>query len=138
MSASVSNHAVKAVQSAKTALVVDQVEEMLDLLEIALKCAGFSVIRASSVADAFALFEQNADSIDLLLTEVRVGGENGLELAKRLVQLKPSLQVLAISEFARDRKLVTTKTGIAFLPKPFSASELRKTLNALFPAVHTD
>ena len=124
----------KTVRGNKTALVVDDIEDMLDLLEIALNCADFSVLRATSVADALELFGDHEDEIDLLMTEVRVGAENGLDLAKRLRQTKPSLQVLAISGVARDRKAVFSEKGFAFLSKPFSASELRRQLECLFPA----
>ena len=133
MSPSVSKQEFKAAQQGKTALVVDDVEDMLDLLEIALNCAQFSVLRASSIPEALALFEEHAVEIDLLMTEVRVGSDNGLDLAKRLRTAKPSLQILAISAFSRDRKAVNVDKGIAFLPKPFSASELRKKLDTLFP-----
>ena len=134
MSSTVPDQDFRAVQTNKTALVVDDVDEMLDLLEIALNCAQFTVLRASSVAEAASLFEEKSDDIDLLMTEVRVGAENGLDLALRLRTAKPSLQILAISGVARDRRAVYAQTGIGFLPKPFSASELRKKLETLFPA----
>jgi CheY-like chemotaxis protein len=118
----------------RLALVVDDVDEMLDLVEIALRGADFSVLRASSVPDALRLFETRAEEIDLLLIDVRIGTDSGLDLARELLLAKPSLQVLAVSEFARDWKLVKRHKGIAFLSKPFSASELKKQLNALFTA----
>jgi DNA-binding NtrC family response regulator len=126
------NREDKAVRSEKTALVVDHVKEMLDLLEIALRCAEFSVLRASSVPEALKLFEERAEDIDLLMTEVRVGPDSGLDLARRLVAVKPSMRVLAISEVARDQRLVTAQQGVAFLSKPFSASELKRELKSVF------
>jgi CheY-like chemotaxis protein len=126
---------VKAEQIRKTALVVDEVEEMLDLLEIALKGAHFTVLRASSIPEAVALFEERADEVELLMTEIRVGADNGLELAGRLRSSKPSLQVLAISGYPRDRRAAHAHGGIEFLRKPFTASELRNKLEALFPSL---
>lgn len=121
-----------AVRNRRTALVVDDVLDMLDLLEIALNSADFSVLRASSAADALDTFEERADEIDLLMTDVRVGAESGLELARKLLVAKPSLQVLAISGFALDRKLVLACGQIEFLPKPFSTSELKRKLQSMF------
>jgi two-component system response regulator PilR (NtrC family) len=113
-------------------LVVDDVEDMLDLLEIALHASGFAVVRASSFSEALDLFDTHSSDIDLLMTDLRVGTESGLELARRLVASKPTLQVLAISGFALDGKAVTARNKIQFLPKPFSTSELRKKLLSIF------
>lgn len=119
-------------RAVKTALVVDDVEDMLDLLEIALHSSGFHVLRASSFAEAMEIFEHRAADIDLLMTDVHVGRESGLELARRLIGLKPSLHVLAISGFAIDGKIVSARSRVEFLPKPFSTSELRKKLQSIF------
>lgn len=116
----------------RTALVVDDVDDMLDLLEIALHGSNFSVLRASNAQEALELFEARAADIDLLMTDVRVGTESGLELAKRLLSLKPGLHVLAISGFALEGKVVSAQGRIEFLPKPFSTSELRSKLQSIF------
>jgi DNA-binding NtrC family response regulator len=112
---------------------VDDLEDMLDLLEIALNAADFVVLRASSAEDAMELFEARSEEIDLLMTDLRVGTESGLELARSLMETKPSLQVLAISGFALDGRLVTDGSSIDFLPKPFSTSDLKRKLHTLFP-----
>jgi DNA-binding NtrC family response regulator len=117
----------------RTALVVDDIEDMLDLLEIALNAADFSVLRASSAPEALALFEARPDEIDLLMTDVRVGTDSGIELARSMLASKPSLPVLAISGFALDGRWVTGASKIEFLPKPFSTSELKRKLQTMFP-----
>src|SRR5437016_5358401 len=109
-----------AVRTRKTALVVDDVEDMLDLLEIALDAADFTVLRASCAADALDLFAARGEEIDLLMTDIHVGTDNGLELAKALQTAKPTLQVLAISGFALDGRVISGQSRIEFLPKPFS------------------
>jgi DNA-binding response OmpR family regulator len=118
----------------RTALVVDDVEDMLDLLEIALNASNFNVLRASNAQEAFELFRTHAADIDLLMTDVRVGTDSGLELARRLLALKPDLQVLATSGFSIDGKVVSGQSRIEFLPKPFSTSELRSKLHSIFNA----
>lgn len=122
----------EAVRAQRTALVVDDVHDMLDLLEIALHAAGFSVLRASSAAEALDVFESKASEIDLLMTDVRVGGDSGLELARKLIAVKPTLHVLAISGFALDGRLVLATGKIEFLSKPFSTSELKNKLRSIF------
>ncbi len=132
MSLTVPSRSTETPYKNRTALVVDDVEDMLDLLEIALHSAGLTVLRASNAADAEDLFEARAADIDLLMTDVRVGSDNGLELAKKLIAHKPSLHVLAISGFAIDGKVAIANTKIEFLPKPFSTSELKSKLAAIF------
>ncbi len=124
--------AVEGLRSKRTALVVDDVDDMLDLLEIALEAADFSVLRASSAEDAVELFTARTQEIDLLMTDVRVGSESGLELARRLLAIKPSLHVLAISGFALDGTVISGAAQIEFLPKPFSTSDLKKKLRSIF------
>jgi len=118
----------------RTALVVDDLEDMLDLLEIALNAADFVVLRASCAEDALELFEARSEEIDLLMTDIRVGTDSGLELAQSLLSSKPSLQVLAISGFALDGRVVSGPSSIDFLAKPFSTSDLNRKLQALFPS----
>jgi DNA-binding response OmpR family regulator len=132
MNSTVSVQSAAGVRATKLALVVDDVDDMLDLLEIALDAAGFAVLRASSFAEALEVFETRAPEIDLLMTDIRVGTESGLELAGRLRAVKPSLQVLAISGFVLDGKAISPRSKIEFLPKPFSRSELRKKLDSIF------
>lgn len=122
----------------RTALVVDDLDAMLDLLEIALKAAEFHVLRASSVADALDWFYSRKEDIDLVLTDLRVGSENGLDLAQQLLTAKPTLRVLVMSGFASDRKLVKLRNdAIEFLPKPFTTSELKRKLKSVFSALTT-
>ena len=132
MSPSLSVQSAEGVRRTRTALVVDDVEDMLDLLEIALHASGFEVLRASTFSEALDMFDAHSPDIDLLMTDLRVGNESGLELARRLVASKPTLQVLAISGFALDGKVVTARNKIEFLPKPFSTSELRRKLLSIF------
>jgi DNA-binding response OmpR family regulator len=134
MSLSLPIHSGESAPSKRTALVVDDVDDMLDLLEIALSAADFSVLRASSAEDALELFEARSGEIDLLMTDVRVGSDSGLELAQSLLESKPSLQVLAISGFALDGTVVSGRGKIDFLPKPFSTSDLKRKLQAIFPS----
>jgi len=132
MSPNLPTRANEGIRTKRTALVVDDLEDMLDLLEIALDAANFTVLRASSASDALDLFTARADEIDLLMTDIHVGTESGLEMARRMQATKPSLPVLAISGFALDGRLVSGQSRIEFLPKPFSTSELRTKLDSMF------
>src|SRR5690348_12904413 len=135
MSETTSASAADATPKRKMALVVDDVEDILDLMEIALEGANVCVLRATSAAEAIESFDHRTAEIDLLLTDARVGSDSGLELAKRFLAVKPSLKVLVTSGFPiHNRRLSEAGAAITFLAKPFSSSELRKKLHALFLA----
>ena len=123
---------LSALHGPRTALVVDDIEEMLDLLEIAVGGAGFSVLRASSAGEAKELFEIHRQQIDLVMMDVRLGVEDGLELAHSLQLAKPCLRVLAISGFEPHRRLVRSRRTMDFLAKPFTTSELKQKLQGMF------
>jgi PAS domain S-box-containing protein len=81
------------------ALVVD---DELDLLEIAsfyLKELGFDVVHATDSTHALAIFEHNTD-INLLVTDIIMPNSlNGIELAKKIRQLKHDVVVVYTSGF---------------------------------------
>lgn len=129
------NRSSESLRTRKTALVVDDVHDMLDLLEIALNAAEFDVLRASSASEAREVFKRRSEHVDLLMTDLRVGSDNGLELAHQFLAAKPSLRVLAMSGFSTDRRLGASKSQIDFLPKPFSTSELKAKLLSVFARV---
>ena len=102
-------------------------------MEIALEGANLSVVRASSAAEAIKCFDERSGEIDVVLTDARLGMDSGLDLARRFLAVKPTLKVLVTSGFpVSARRIHDAGSAVTFLPKPFSSSELRKKLHALF------
>ena len=66
--------------------------------------------------------------IDLLLTDVVLGGINGRELSEQFRLLHPEARVLFASGYADDviARRGVQQGSIAFLPKPYSAEGLRE------------
>ncbi len=93
--------------------------------------AGYTVLAASDSAEARDLFGKNIGSIDLLLTDIVMPGENGWDLSQHLLDRRPDLKVIYMSGYTRsdqiDAKLA--KSNAPFLPKPFTPDELARTLN---------
>ena len=90
-----------------------------------LRRQGYRVIEAPTPRAAMRVFEQHAQEIDLLLTDVVMPEMNGPALAQRLIGLRPELQVLFISGYtdyplARD----ASNAKMRFLSKPFQPSAL--------------
>lgn len=69
----------------------------------------------------------------LLITDIRLPGIDGVELAERLRKRRPHLKVLFISGFetAPRRPALPDDGSWTFLPKPFTGRELDRRLGQL-------
>jgi CheY-like chemotaxis protein len=71
--------------------------------------------------------------IDVVMTDVRLPGMSGLELARHLVKQYPTLPVVIASGYgAIDIELLMGEklSNISSLPKPYDLIDLDRTLNA--------
>jgi two-component system cell cycle sensor histidine kinase/response regulator CckA len=106
----------------ETILLVEDEPDLRELTQMVLSARGYTVIEASTPAEAERLAANNGAEIHLLLTDVVMPGISGGELAKRLTGRYPNLRVLFMSGytynvFAQDG---TLEEGISFLQKPFT------------------
>nr|WP_132452945.1 response regulator [Paraburkholderia sp. BL8N3] len=95
-----------------------------------LQLLGAQVTDAPNARAALALFR--ADAFDVLLTDVRMPGMSGIELAREARRVQPGLRVVFASGYGAgiSSELGADMTGIALLPKPFDLDALEK---AVFP-----
>src|SRR5262249_26093747 len=116
----------KPAATAKTILVVEDEDSVRQLTKLILERAGYRVYPAQSAQEASTLFEQHADQIDLLITDVVMPGASGPALLQQLLSRRPSLRVLYMSGYADDavQKQGAMQPQAAFLQKPFSAEQL--------------
>jgi two-component system cell cycle sensor histidine kinase/response regulator CckA len=121
----------------QTILVVDDDHAMRGMLETALSSFGYHVLPASSGAEALRVWREQAKPVDLLLTDIRLGGMNGCELAMALNELQPGIPVLYMSGGTQDEieELVKLPQPASFVGKPFRLGALRETLRDIFAAV---
>jgi CheY-like chemotaxis protein len=87
---------------------------------------GYTVIEAESGAGALQIFERMAPAIALIVTDVVMPGMSGVELARRLRLMKPSLRVLFTSGYTADeiQRHGPLDAGTGFLEKPFTPDAL--------------
>jgi PAS domain S-box-containing protein len=110
----------------ETILLVEDEPDLRELTQMVLCDRGYTVIEASSPAEAERLAGNNGAEIHLLLTDVVMPGISGRELAKRLTGRFPHLRVMYMSGYtynviAQDG---TLEEGISFLQKPFTPQAL--------------
>jgi two-component system, cell cycle sensor histidine kinase and response regulator CckA len=114
-------------ERAKTILVVDDEDTIVQLAKTVLYMEGYTVIFGCSGEDALFVNENHPFPIDMLLTDIRMGPDlNGCDLAQSMRLLRPDIRVLYMSAYADDERVqeeVDAGTA-AFLAKPFTPQEL--------------
>jgi PAS domain S-box-containing protein len=110
---------------ALTVLVVDDDEGLRELVRRLLLPHGHTVLVAANADEALRLFEGNT-TIDVLLTDVVMPGTSGPELTRRLVEQRPSLNVIYMSGYTEEAIAGhgVLRPGLAFLHKPFTSETL--------------
>ncbi|MBI2490705.1 MAG: sigma-54-dependent Fis family transcriptional regulator [Candidatus Rokubacteria bacterium] len=110
---------------AQRVLVVDDEPDMVENCARILKRAGLQCLTATDPRRALALVE--TERPDLLLTDVKMPGMDGMELLRRAREVDPALPVVLITAFATIESAVAAIKDGAFdyLPKNFSVEQLR-------------
>lgn len=101
-------------------LVVEDNEVLRGLLRTTLERSSFRVLLAADAESALGLFANAEQPIDMLISDVKLPGMNGVKLAQELRRRDPHLPILLVSG-AFDEE-----TGFPELDKPFTLDELRR------------
>jgi PAS domain S-box-containing protein len=117
----------------QTILVVEDELQVRRLAVHMLESLGYETMEAETAATAFVLLE-NTPRIVVLFTDVVLpGGQSGVDLAQKALQLRPDLLVLFTSGYAETHLLnfKSCPLGSDFLSKPYRKTELAEKLHAL-------
>jgi two-component system response regulator HydG len=106
-------------------LIVDDEPDMVENCARILRRAGYRCLTATDAHRALALLESEAP--DVLLTDLKMPGMDGMELLRRARDLDPALPVVMITAFATIESAVAAMKEGAFdyLPKTFSVDQLQ-------------
>lgn len=111
------------------ALVVDDDDASRRFTVRCLERDGYEVLSAGDPSEALRIDGANEGLFDLLLIDVVMPRMRGPELAERLRQRQPEARVLFTSGRRRE-DCGLSDAGAGFLPKPFTALDLRESLSA--------
>jgi CheY-like chemotaxis protein len=119
--------------SSATALVVDDLDFLRLPICKTLRSAGFRVLDASNGADALALMRDPGTPVNLLVTDYRMPGMTGVELARKCSSLNSELSILYVSASipGDDIRTDLAKERRGFLAKPFRQAELLRRIEML-------
>ncbi len=109
---------------ARTILIADDDRAIRTVLSQALGRAGYNVRATSSAATLWRWVEEGAG--DLVITDVVMPDENGLDLLPRIKRIRPEMRVVVMSAQSTFTTAVKAAQRGAFeyLPKPFDLKEL--------------
>jgi DNA-binding NtrC family response regulator len=112
-------------------LVVDDEEDVRELCQDALVEAGFGVRTASSVQEALRLLEEVP--VDIVLSDVRMPGMDGIELLRLVKEQSLSVDVVLMTGYATVETAVEAmqKGASDYIAKPLVLADLETRLNRL-------
>jgi len=107
-------------------LVVDDDADVREVLAETLAGFGYGVVVAASGEEALPMLAERGD-IGMLITDVRMPGMSGFELAARARRLASGLKVIITSGYFLPQPIADR-----FLKKPFRMHELASAVRAEF------
>jgi DNA-binding NtrC family response regulator len=105
-------------------LVVDDDDGVRENLAELFELVGYSILTAGSASEAL---NKLADyDVDLLLTDYRMPGPNGVELIESARRMKPGLRAILMTAFGDSfTEIESVRRGaIGYVNKPFEADEI--------------
>ncbi len=110
----------------ETLLLVDDEKMILEVASEMLGRLGYRVLIAHGGAEALKLYEQEKDSVNLVVLDMIMPGMGGAELYDRLKTLNPGVRALLASGYSIDGKAksILDKGCDGFIQKPFDFRSL--------------
>lgn len=124
-----SQPAIRTASSAARLLVVDDDPGLLRLLTLRLEDEGYTVLTATNGQDAMQVLA--ADSIDLVISDLRMDEMDGIELFDQVQHYYPGLPVIILTAQGSipDAVAATQKGVFSFLTKPVDKLELKNQID---------
>lgn len=122
-----SERPVRDLTGRETILLVEDEDAVRLFAKRALRNKGYRVLEARSGEEALEVIRGHEDGFDLVISDVVMPNMDGPTLAREIRSRFPQTPIIFISGYAEDvfrKKLAEQHHDIAFLPKPFSLTDL--------------
>jgi two-component system cell cycle sensor histidine kinase/response regulator CckA len=116
-----------------TILVCEDDDQLRTVVEFMLDGQGYEVLLAARPEQALELAAEHEDPIDVLVTDLSLPQMSGTELAARLKDSVPDLEVLVLTGHPRE---AIRGPHHAYLQKPFTDTSLLRTIRQLLEPHH--
>jgi DNA-binding NtrC family response regulator len=112
-----------------TILVIEDDSSVLSLVERLLAAKGYTVLSARDPNDATVVLERHGKPPDLLISDIILAGQTGVDYAKSLKQQYPALKIIFMTGLVH-RAPAALRAGLGpVLHKPFGADELYRIID---------
>jgi CheY-like chemotaxis protein len=114
-------------------LVVDDEEAIRQITKGTLETFNYRVIVASDGTEGVALYAQHREEVAAVITDMMMPFMDGPATIRALRKMNPQVKIIAASGLgASDKAAEAASVGVhTFLPKPYTAETLLKTLDEL-------
>ncbi|HYL69572.1 MAG TPA: ATP-binding protein, partial [Candidatus Limnocylindria bacterium] len=116
----------------KHALVIDDEQGILEMVSDALERVNCRATLALGSAGAKAALEQ--EQFDLVICDLKMPGQNGIEVYRMIREMRPELAarfILMTGNLVDADKYAAELEAMSLLPKPFTLAQLRETVDGL-------
>jgi len=119
----------------QTILVVEDQEAVLSAATRGLKRFGYTVLAAADGEEGLQVWHDNADTIDLVVSDIIMPRMGGLALYEAVSREREGVRFLLTSGFTGEEGLQHTATtrALPFLPKPWTLNELLAAVRGVLP-----
>jgi DNA-binding NtrC family response regulator len=117
------------VNTKQVILIVDDEEGLRDGLSKLLEGEGYAVVAAETGEEALQILQQS--HIDLVLTDMRMPGMDGIELLKKIRERHGELGVIILTGYGQIESYIEAMNfgAIEYVSKPFKVNELKFIVN---------
>jgi signal transduction histidine kinase/ActR/RegA family two-component response regulator len=114
-------------------LFVDDEPMQTDVIGQMLRRLGYEVLTATSGEEALKIYNNRPESIDLVITDMTMPKMTGIDMASKMLQIRPDLAIILCSGFSETiARKKAEMVGIQnFLTKPILYKELSATVKAV-------
>ena len=107
-------------------LFIDDEEMLAELGQVMLKRLGYHVTTRRNSLDAFTTFQNQPDTFDLIITDQTMPGMTGVDLARRILQIRPEMPIILCTGYSslisEDKVKAAGIRGFAY--KPLAKKEI--------------
>lgn len=116
-------------------LIVDDESSISEITSSTLQAYGYNVLIANDGTEAVALYAQNKDKIKVVLMDTMMPVMDGQTSSRAIRRISPEAKIIAVSGLTdKDRLAKVADYSNAFLPKPYNAARLLKTIHEVLSA----
>ncbi len=117
----------------RTALIVDDEEIMLDIESFFLQKIGFNTLKAGNSVKACSLYKDKKEQIDIVVLDMLMPNEKGINTYKKLKKMNPDIRVLICSGLEKDRDIdeILNDGQNGFIKKPIKFDEFTSNVNTI-------